>query len=89
MDLLYTRVEWKYSTMVHGVQYVTIHGIYVVHKFYAVNWDLEKHLLLYKIRPMDRVPSRIGLLFFIVLEMNTLLKTVQMLDGDMVIIVVV
>ena len=60
-----------------------------MHKFYAVNWGLEKHLLLHEIHPLDRVPGSIGMFFWNVLEVNKLLKTVQVLDGIMVIIIVV
>ena len=89
MDLPYMRVEWKCSTMVYGVQCVIMDGIYLMHKFYAINWGLEKHLLLYEIHPMDRVPDRIGLLICIVLVLSKLLNTVQIIGGVMVIIVVV
>ena len=75
--------------MAHGVQYVIMDGICMIHKFYVINWDLEKHLLLYEIHPMDRVSGRIGLLICTVLEMKKLLTTVQTVDGAMVIILVI
>ena len=56
--------------MVNGVRYVMMDGIYMMHRLYAVNWDLAKQLLLYIMHSMERVVDRFGLIIWNVLVLN-------------------
>ena len=59
-----------------------------MHKLYAMNWILEKQLILHTLHTMDRVVVLSGLIIYNVLVMNKQLETVHIQDGEIIIIVI-
>jgi hypothetical protein len=63
-------VEWKYSIMEDGEQYVMMVGILMMLRLYVVNWDLYPLLELFKVAMFSTELARYGWMMFLVLDMN-------------------
>lgn len=57
MDPLNMREEWRYITMVNGLQCVITGGIFLLHKLCVDHWVLHQQLLLEQKHIMKRVAS--------------------------------
>ena len=76
--------------MVNGVQCVVIDGTIALHKLYAMNLVLVKHLMLDTLHTMDRVVVLSGLLIYVVMILNKKqLETVYIMDGEIIIVIIV
>ena len=82
MDPPSMRVEWRYITMVCGVQCMMISGIWKMHKLCVDNWALVEKLPLGVMHTMDRVLVGFGLIMWAVMAMNRPLKAVHIEYGE-------